>query len=258
MKTLASRYGVLPLCFLLLFFSCTKTNEVTYSLPSSADDFTDNRLVSLSQFAPGDSLVLRGDTSMGDETAMVQTAFKDNNVNNFVSFTALAEYLSGNGGIDRSLMKFSLRGFADSGTNAASKIQKAVLYLYQYHRPADNDPYTNPQTDDNSAELHRVVSHWDANTVTWNTQPKLAKNSADSLQDVIIIPAVVTPLPRGTNDNQALDVTAMLKRMLRSGVNEGFMLKLSATGEAGFDQGRAYGSFACPIVARRPRLVIYF
>ena len=104
-------------------------------------------------------------------------------------------------------------------------------------------------------ELHRIIGDWEDSTVTWNTQPALAQGSANSLEDVVMIPSVTTPLPAGTSDDRVIDVTDIMRKVFTSQSNKGFLLKL--TNENG-NAGRSYGSFASPLVSKRPRLVIYF
>ncbi len=265
MKIIPFLCGGIVCCSVLTIFSCTKsakdapgaaiaqtTANSSLSLSANADSRT------VTGFSPGDTLVIKGDTSNGDQTAMVQTAFKDNTVPNFVSYTALGPTLSGNGGIDRSLMKFRIRDLSDSIRSNPPVVKKALLYLYQYHRPADQDPYGLFQNGDNSLELHRIVGDWDSHTVTWNTQPAVARGAANPLEDVVVIPSVVTPLPAGKNDNQAVDITDMINKIISTGHNEGFLLKLTRQGENAGIYGRAYGSYTCPVVSKRPRLILYF
>lgn len=259
MKNTLSAPGILLVYSLFAFFSCTKNNEV--NSPALSQSKASSRLLSNADalgttvFAPGDSLVVKGDTSNGDETILLQTYAPDTNRINFISFVALGPSLSGNYGIDRSIIKFKLRHVSDSIRNNPPQIQKAMLYLYQYHRPADQDPYTNFQSGDNSAELHRIISDWNSQTVSWNNKPVLANGSANPLEDVVIIPPVTTPLPAGTNDNQELDVTDMVRKIISSRNNEGFLLKLTLEHTV---FGRSYGSFACPDRSKRPKLVLYF
>ena len=243
------------LCSLLTLFSCTKSNiEATaFDQNKVNGKLLNGDAVASTDFMPGDSLVVKADTSNGDMTALLHSAGESTPY--FPSLTA-TDY--GALSTNRSLMKFKLRGISDSLRNNPPQIKKAVLYLYQYHRPADRDPYSIKQTGDNSIEVHRIVEDWDYNTLTWGTQPAVAKGAANPLEDVVVIPAVKTPLPAGTNDDQVVDITDMVRRIIEYRNNKGFLFKLSKQGEMTAGAGRAYGSPACPVASKRPRLVIYF
>jgi len=236
MKNVTPVYCIL-VCSLFTLFSCTKNTEDVNAV--LAQNNAGNRLfnadaAAIIDYMPGDSLVVKGDTSNGDETVLLHSGYGGISTPDFSSFTALAEGFGGIQGKDRSIMKFKLRGINDSLRNNPPQIQKAVLYLYQYHRPADRNPYTIPQNGDNSVELHRVVGDWEPNTINWSNQPTLAKGSANPLEDVVMIPPVVTPLPAGTNDDQVVDVTDMVRRIMAAHNYKGFLLKLTKPGESSY------------------------
>ncbi|TKK66670.1 DNRLRE domain-containing protein [Ilyomonas limi] len=259
MKNVAPVYCIL-VCSLFALFSCTKnTEDVNAALiqNKAGSRLLNASNVAIIDYMPGDSLVVKGDTSNGDETVLLHSGYGGISRPDFPSFTALSNGFGGIDGRDRSIMKFKLRGINDSLRNNPPQIQKAVLYLYQYHRPADKDPYTIAQNGDNSVELHRVVGDWEPGTINWSNQPTLARGSANPLEDVVIIPPVVTPLPAGTNDDQVVDVTDMVRKIITAGNYKGFLLKLTRQGEFSYF-GRAYGSFTCPIESKRPKLILYF
>ena len=251
MKSIACTYvGMFLSC--VIFFGCTKdgsganTNNYTSAINS------ENR--SLLTVQPGDTLVARGDTSRGDQTLLLHSGYGGYSTPNFVSFTALGQNFGGIDGHDRSIMKFKVNVNTDENTPT---VKKALLYLYQYHRAADNDPYSEPQDASNSVELHRIVSRWDEDSVVWRKQPRVAAGSANPLEDVVIIPAVATPLPAGTNDDQVIDVTDMINKIISTKNNQGILMKLNDNAEQR-RYGRAYGSVTCDDVSKRPKLVVYF
>ena len=235
-------------CILFGLSACNKNNDNVNPPPV---DTTGNG----DKYQPGDTLELRGDTSNNDETALLYS--RDGGVSNagFTSFKAISNGFGGVNGKYRSVMKFRIRHIDDSTVSNPPPIQKAVLYLYQYAAPTDVDPYTIQQDTGNTLELHRIIGDWEDSTVTWNTQPALAQGSANPLEDVVMIPSVTTPLPAGTSDDRVIDVTDIMQKIFTSQSNKGFLLKL--TNENG-NAGRSYGSFASPLVSKRPRLVIYF
>jgi len=246
------------LCSLLGLFACTKNSgNAPVPPPNSTDTSspTDDDTLSPPKYAPGDTLVIRGDTSNNDESVLLFSGNGGISMPDFPSFIALGKGFNVTNDRARSIMKFRLRHISDSSRNEPPQIQKAVLYLYQYHLPADQDPYAIQQSADNGLELHRIVGDWQDSTVTWSTQPSLAQGSANPLEDVVMIPPIATPLPAGTTDNQVIDVTDMMRTIFASHSNKGFLLKLTNESVAA---GRSYGSFACPAVSKRPKLVLYF
>lgn len=197
---------------------------------------------------------LRGNTS-SDMTALLYSLDSGISSPDYPSFAAAGNGFGGNNGKYRSLMKFKIRHIDEPSLDKLPLVRKAVLYLYQYHASPDLNPYRLEQDSSNGLELHRITGYWQDSTVTWSTQPALAQGSANSLEDVVTIPPVAVPLIAGTNDNQEIDVTDMMRKIFESSDNKGFLLKL--THEAG-SAGRSFGSFACPNVSKRPKLVVYF
>jgi hypothetical protein len=235
------------LCILFGLSACSKSNVDPSPVDTTGSD---------PKYQPGDTLVLRGDTSNNDQTALLYSRDAGIPKSYYPSFKALNS--DGSGGVIgkyRSVMKFRIRHIDDSTSSNPPPIQKAELYLYQYSTPAELNPYTIQQDASNGVELHRIVGDWEDSTVTWVTQPALAQGSANPLEDVVIIPPVTTPLSDGVADNLVIDVTDMMRKVFESQSNKGFLLKLS---NEDANAGRSYGSFAAPLVSKRPRLVIYF
>lgn len=248
------------LCGFLSLIACSKNNDNSSPVTPPTDTTTTPNPDSTNtgggpKYQVGDTLILRGDTSNNDETALISSKGADLNTPDFPNFVAIGKDFGGATGKYRSAMKFRIRNLDDSSRDNPPPVKKAVLYLYQYHMPTDIDIYTIPQDSNNAVELHRIIGDWRDSTITWNSQPNLANGSTNSLEDFVTIPAIATPLPSGTKDEQEIDITDMMRKIFESRSNKGFMLKLA--NENG-QVGRSFGSFACPNNKKRPKLVIYF
>lgn len=245
-------------CVLLVcvLFACSKNDSVPSLPPSPPVDTTvPIEIDTLPKYAPGDTLIVKGDTSNGDESVLLLSGFDDIARPNYPSIAVIGKAFGNRQGKDRAIIKFRLRHVADSSKDNPPPIQKAVLYLYQYNVGTDQDPYLRQQNGNNAIELHRITGDWQASTVSWNTQPDLASGSTNILEDVVTIPAITTPLTAGATDDQQIDITDMMRKIFESHENKGFLLKLA---DESLNGGRSYGSFTCPDQGKRPKLVIYF
>jgi hypothetical protein len=245
-------------CSVFGTIACTKdTGNVQPVPPPSGSDSTPTDVDTSNppKYAPGDSLIVRGDTSNNDETVLIHYGDGGIGIPDFPSFAAVGNGFEAISGKDRSIMKFILRHITDSSRDNPPPVKKALLYLYQYTDPSLRNPYSVHQSDSNSLELHRIVGDWKDSTVTWSTQPALAQGSANPLEDVVTIPAITTPLAAGTSDNVVIDITDMMQKIFESHSNKGFLLRLTYESVSA---GRTFGSPACPNPNKRPKLAIYF
>jgi len=255
MKSVTVSCCILLVCSL---FACSKNKDNGQPLPPPPVDTTVEIVTdTLPKYAPGDTLIIIGDTSNGDETVLILSGRGGNTMPNYKSIAAIGSAYKGIVGMDRSIIKFGLRDVVDSSRDTLPPIQKAVLYLYQYSFSTKYDPYTDTaqQNGNNAMELHRITGDWQASTLSWSTQPTLAKGSANALEDVVTVPAIAIPLAAGTTDDVQIDITDMMRKILESGENKGFLLKMS---DERANAARSYGSFSCPDNGKRPKLVIYF
>ena len=240
--------------------SCSKTESTASSNLLNAKGSSDG--VELTGFASGDSTVIRGDTTHGDQSALIQSRkspnLRDSNYVGFPAFSGEAWTWDGVVGNERSLMTFSLDRIPPRIRRDPPAITKVLLYLYQYQRNDGLDIYGVEQTMLNEVEIHRIQGNWASNTVTWNHQPKLASGSVNPLEDMITIPAISTPLAMGVKDDIVVDITDMIRRMITDDTNKGFLLKLTEEEESHPYCGRSFGSFTCPLNGKKPRLVVYY
>ncbi len=240
MKHSVAFYGLLVFSFFGLF-ACSKNNtDVSLRSP---------------KYGPGDTMEVRGNINGNDETALLYSLEESENMPAFPAFLATGDGFDGVQGKKRSIMKFRIRHVDYDTRFTPPPVQKAVLYLYQYYLPTDQNPYRLQQDTNNAVALHRVAGDWQASTVSWSTQPSLASGAANPLEDVVIIPAVTTPLLPGNNDNQEIDITDMMRKIFETRDNKGLLLKLI---NENAEVGRSFGSFASPQISKRPKLIIYF
>ncbi len=262
MKNPGTAYHFLFICIVFSCLSCSKIKENSPAGNVYNATISNTYATATVVIVPGDSIVIRGDTSHGDQSALIQSRLdpylRDNNYLNFPAFNALVWTWSGVPGNDRSLMKFNLARVPISIRDNPPVLKKALLYLYQYQRNDGLDIYTVRQTVSNIAELHRIKGNWISHTVNWNNQPALAKGSANPLEDMVAIPAITTPLARGVQDNIVVDITDMVRRMVVENTNDGVLLKMTPQEEDHPYCGRSFGSFSCPDNSKKPRLVLYF
>lgn len=157
-------------------------------------------------------LVLQPDSICGKD-AMVHglSGYTNLNLGNNVQLPVTSWTFSSIPGTVRSLIEFDLSSLPPNAT-----IVQANLSLYAW-------PYTNgmgqhsSQSGSNSAWVKRVISSWDEQTVTWNTQP----NTTNLNQ--VALPQSTSPTQNYIN----VDVTTLVDDMLQNiGSSYGFMFQL--------------------------------
>lgn len=179
--------------------------------------------------------------------------FQSQNYNNYDAFVANNWTAGGYPFATRSLLKFSFANLPASCT--AASLVRAKLQLHQYVNSSNGVPYSIQQSP-NSAEIRRVLSPWTASTVTWNTQP--STTGLPTLpRNAVAVPQITTPFS-GLQDNQLIDVTAIVRKMLATGQNYGFELRFPNGTENQPYKARWYGSFTAPNIADRPTLKLYW
>jgi PKD repeat protein len=101
-----------------------------------------------------------------------------------------------------------------SAIPAGAIIDSAWLYLYA--NTTSSNGYLGQPTygTDNKAWLQRITAPWDFRTVTWNNPPVI------TTVDEVSIPQSTAPA-----ENYALNVTQLIKDIISSGNNYGFMMR---------------------------------
>ena len=153
---------------------------------------------------------------------------------------ALAWTNSGNPSTVRGLIDFDL-----SQIPTGAIINSATLTLY--HNPTSSNSSAKHQSLSGSNEglISRVISTWDENTVTWNTQPQT------TTQNEVII-------PQSTSENQdySLDVTDLIKDMINNPSSSyGFMIRLKTEQ---YYRSLVFASSDHPNASKHPKLEISY
>lgn len=166
--------------------------------------------------------------------------YPNTNWGNYEAFAALAWTASGTPMTARSLMKFDMR-FIPKGT----RIKKATLSLY-----ATSLPYLGEGHSDlggpNDLVINRILSGWEENSVTWNTQPRITREG-----EVILPPSVSFD-----QDYTDIDITEMVQAMVDNPpANYGFMIRLM---DETYYRSVIFASSDYPDSEKHPRLVIEY
>lgn len=150
-------------------------------------------------------------------------------------------------GVNRTYIKFNEL----SGLPSTAHIVSARLFLYGVESgvaaPIGNSYYPGSPYEsyaDNSCWLKRVTGTWNEGTITWNNKP----NTTD--EDMAEVPASTS---QWNFNAPMIDVTDMVRTMIKTGDNYGFCLQLK-TEE--IYRGIVFGSSEHPDVNRRPKLVV--
>jgi hypothetical protein len=179
------------------------------------------------------------------------------NYNGYPSFQATVWTYLGTPAPRRSLMRFGFQNLPSSCTPAT--LVSAKLYLYQQDETNTTGNYYSLAQVTNDAEIRRVKTSWSASTVTWLNQPLTTGLANGISKNTVAITDIPTPFT-GSQDNQVIDVTEMVKSILPGGTypNYGFEIRFPNGRETQFYKGRTYGSFTSANVAVRPVLKLYW
>ena len=127
-------------------------------------------------------------------------------------FAANAWTFSGTPGVVRSVIDFYPQAWLPTGAQLTS----ATLTLYGLTTNGYGFGQHDPLSGSNACWLERVVTNWNENTVTWNTQPQTTTLNRVSI-----------PQSTSGNQNYSIDVTQLVIDMLQNPLmNYGFMIKL--------------------------------
>jgi len=233
-----------------LVFSCQKTADRPAALNGSQGD--------ASVLAINDSATLTyADSGL---CAMIHglPSANGNNYNGFQSFQATVWTYLGIPAPRRSLMKFGFGNLPPAcNTNT---LVSAKLYLYQGDELGNVGSYYSLAQVANDAEIRRVKVAWNPSTVTWanfGANNKTYAGLPTAAKNCVGISPIATPFT-GNLDNQVVDVTDMVKEMLRPGQNFGFQIRFPNGRETQNYKGRTYGSFTNSNIALRPVLKLYW
>lgn len=116
--------------------------------------------------------------------------------------------INGEENVVRVFLNFDLSQIAST-----SSVKSAKLSLY--YAP-DSDHWDQGHQGDNGIVIQRVTDSWMASNLSWNNQP------TGTTVNQILIPAAQSP----TQDYLNMDITALVNDMLKTGENNGLLIKL--------------------------------
>jgi len=242
----------------VFFTACKKEDAVPPSANSASsgnsDDITRAELPGVYKLTSGNTnLVLRPGPNQGAD-AWVQSYEYDPtyaDANTATSFEIKLQAWTINGGFInlREFIKFTgLSQIPDT-----SRVISAKLFLYGLDSddpffPTGNSYYPGSPYNfygENGCYVERVIQDWNENTITWNNQPLITQKNR-------------TEIPASTsqwNYNVALDVTQLIKPMVKYSRNYG--LRISLKSETPYHSIGFYSSDAND-AKKRPKLVVTY
>jgi len=132
------------------------------------------------------------------------------NYGNIQDICATAWTNGGNPGVVRSLMYFNLAIVPSNYIISSAK-------LSLFHNPISPEGSHNSLTGSNTSMIQRIITAWDDQTVTWNTQPQT------TIQNQVLLPASTS----ATQNYIDMDVTQLVVDMIANpNSSYGFMFKL--------------------------------
>jgi len=140
----------------------------------------------------------------------------------------------------RVIFKFDL-----SSIPATATITGATLYLYSNSPPVEGNLVDANFGTNNSLVLQQITSSWVPASANWNNQPPTTTTNQ------VLIPATTQSVLDFT-----ADVTQMVKSMVSTNANYGFMLKLQS--EVMYNSREIVSSFNTAKAAKYPKLVVTY
>lgn len=252
-----------PMIFLsglcLLLFSCKKENtgykDIETEAAFSVDQISADIEPGVSTTSQGYTmLVLQPGKADGQDTWIdwyaADPSYADGNAGSIDQFKCLAWTIDGSPVYSRALIQFE--GLKLISTT--SRVLYAKMFLYGLssgtvylpqgasYYPGSPYEYFGP----NNVYVQRIISPWDENSVTWNTQPSYtAANKSE-----------IPPSTSQWNYNASVEVTKMVKYFVSNpSKNYGFMLSLA--NESPYHSIGFYSSEYSK-AKRRPKLVVIY
>jgi len=159
--------------------------------------------------APQQTVTLQPSNNPADERNIVIIGSQDGSSHD-KDLDAAAWTIAGATTYIRGAFRFDM-----SSIPANATIVSAKLTLYSIHDPTNGDLVNANSGTNNAMYIRRIISYWDGNTVTWQTQP------ATTTSDQLSIPHT----NQSFLDLVDLDVKTMVDAMRTNG-NHGFMISL--------------------------------
>lgn len=178
-------------------------------------------------------LVLQPDASSSEEATISSIIPDENRSANILDIGGVTQI---NYNTTRTLLDFDLSSIPNS-----AQIDSARLYLF-------GNPNTTigPNIAPNDLDIYRVITTWQQNTVTWNTQPSIDLNAKASLPSS----------SGGDYSSYVVDVTSLIQNYVNDKSNSfGFMLKLFNESP---NRMLIFASSKVSDTQLHPKLVIYY
>jgi len=245
------------LALLLIFASCKKENvnpqpETTFNINDVTD--TDPSGLYYDNAKGYYKLVLQPGPADGQDAWIdwneSDPIYANGNSGSLDQFKVLGWTIDGTLTLSRTLIKFdSLSKIPSNATVLGAKMFLYGLESSPVHLPQGNSYFPGSSYNsygDNSTYVQRVTSSWDESTLTWNNQPS-STNIDESL---------ISPSTSQWNYNASIDVTNMVKPMVKNSANNyGFMLKLTTEG---IYRSMGFYSSNYNNTSKRPKIVIAY
>ncbi|MCP4179231.1 MAG: DNRLRE domain-containing protein, partial [bacterium] len=136
--------------------------------------------------------------------------YNNRNFGSHPELAANAWTVNGIPAVVRGLIEFDLSVITD-----ASLLENAQLYLYAADSTV-NCPGHSQLSGSNEWKIQRVITSWDENVVTWNTQPEI------TTENQVILPASTHSM-----QDYQVDVTQLIKDIINNpSAGHGFMIRL--------------------------------
>jgi hypothetical protein len=226
----ASNYG---------FGFMLQNEQVTNALLFASNDHPDSNMrprlhVTLCQNVF--NVVASDDAAIGSHSGLTTANNNYGTAPQNAAYSITANNSTPSGNNNRALMHFDL-----SAISTTANISSATLKLYARGQNGTLNGHTGTA---NASYIARVTSAWNANTVTWNSQPSFVLTDA----------ATLSQSTNALEDYLNIDVTAMVQDMVANpSTNNGFLLKLINEVE---NNGLIFQSLDCGDSTKFPTLTV--
>jgi hypothetical protein len=212
----------ISLTVLFLFSTCNSNNEVVNTNP-------------LTHY----TLTLQPDSSVGKDT-FITYYYPDANWGNYGFIYPKCWTVNSYSDIIRVLIQFDLSTIPNDAS-----IDSAFISFYFALDPVYIPYDITGDYGNNSMLLQRVIGPWDEPTVTWKNQPNI------DTKHTVWIDKFTNP----QQDYKDIDVTLLVKDILTSNKNYGFMLRMAD--ETPY-KITFFASSDYPDASKHPKLVVYY
>ncbi|MCH8940873.1 MAG: DNRLRE domain-containing protein [Bacteroidetes bacterium] len=222
MKTKTVLYNFLFVVYIISFNSCTADNSIKtiISTPKSH------------------TLILQPNSKDGKDALLSSILPSDTiNYGNYPTLEIICWTTGGVLNINRALIEFDL-----SSIPVQAIIDSSFISLFF---GSSTNVLLDSHKGDNKMWIQRVVEPWDESLVTWNTQPKSDTRSTiwiESFND-------------NTQNYENIDITYLVKDIIKSKVNYGFIIKLQDESPW---RATVIASSDHPVEATHPKLIVYY